>query len=159
MEEFEEELKWINITTDSIWNTARDRKLELPLTQSELKLIETGLSRESVAQTRFWRLLPDGLAFRLSTKTKEGIFCILDFKRMSDVTDQYLIRARSRVENQYVSLRWALGSTLHHQGWQVEQISFITGSRSLNEQDLRKNLKIFQVPDSDKRVSRSLDRN
>ena len=116
VEEFEEELKWINITTDSIWNTARDRKLELPLTQSELKLIETGLSRESVAQTRFWRLLPDGLAFRLSTKTKEGIFCILDFKRMSDVTDQYLIRARSRVENQYVSLRWALGSTLHHQG-------------------------------------------
>jgi hypothetical protein len=29
----------------------------------------------------------------------------------------------------------------------VEQISFITGSRSLNEQDLRKNLKFFQVPE------------
>ena len=66
---------------------------------------------------------------------------------MSDVTVQYLIRARSRAENQYASLRRALGSTLQHQGWQVEQISFIAGSRSLNEQDLRKNLKFFQVPE------------
>ena len=33
-------------------------------------------------------------------------------------------------------------------GWQVEQISFIAGSRSLNEQDLRKNLKNFQVPEA-----------
>ena len=38
--------------------------------------------------------------------------------------------------------------TLQHQGWKVEQISFIAGSRSLNEQDLRKNLKFFQVPEA-----------
>ena len=67
---------------------------------------------------------------------------------MSDVTDQYLIRARSRVEDQYTSLRWTLGVTLHHQGWKVEQINFIAGSRSLNEQDLRKNLKFFRVPEA-----------
>ena len=65
--------------------------------------------RESVVQTRLWSLRPDGLAFRLSTKTKAGMFCILEFKRMSDGTDQYLIRARSRAENQYASLRRALG--------------------------------------------------
>ena len=47
-----------------------------------------------------------------------------------------------------MSLRRVLGSTLYHQGCQVEQISFIGGSRSLNEQDLRKNLKFFQVPEA-----------
>ena len=30
----------------------------------------------------------------------------------------------------------------------MEQISFIAGSRSLNEEDLRKNLKFFQVPEA-----------
>ena len=49
---------------------------------------------------------------------------------------------------QYVSLRRTLGVTLQHQGWKVEQISFIAGSRSLNEQDLRKNLKFFRVPEA-----------
>jgi hypothetical protein len=33
-----------------------------------------------------------------------GVFCILEFKHMSDVTDQYLLRARLRAENQYESL-------------------------------------------------------
>ena len=119
-----------------------------PLTRDELKLTKEGQSRETIAQTRFWRLRPDGIAFRPPTETTAGIFCILDFKLMSDVTDQYLIRARSRTENQHESLRRALGATLQHQGWQVEQVSFIAGSRSLNEQDLRKNLKFFQVPEA-----------
>ena len=64
---------------------------------------------------------------------------------MSDVTDQYLTRTRSRAENQYESLWRALGETLQHQGCQVEQIRFIVGSRSLNEEDLRENLEFFQV--------------
>ena len=90
---------------------------------------------------------PDGIAFRLPNETKAGVFCILEFKRMSDVTDQYLLRARFRAENQYESLRRALGITLHRQVRKVEQISFIAGARSLNEQDLRKTLKFFQVPE------------
>ena len=112
-----------------------------------MKLIAAGQTSESVAQTRFWRLRPDGLTFRLPTNAKAGTLCILEFNCMIDVTDQYLTRARSRTENQYASLKRALGATLQHQGCQVEQIIFIAGSRSLNEQDLRKNLKFFQVPE------------
>ncbi len=48
-EEFEEELKCLNITADSIWNTVREREMERPFTQSELTLIESGQDRESVA--------------------------------------------------------------------------------------------------------------
>jgi hypothetical protein len=69
---------------------------------------------------------------------------------MSDCTDQYLTRAKTKANNQYESLHRALRDTLQYQGgWQVEQISFIAGSRSLNEQDLRKNLKKFQVPEAE----------
>jgi hypothetical protein len=51
-----------------------------------------------------------------------------------------LVRIRLRKENQYESHRSALRNTTHRQGWKVEQISFITGSHSVNEEDLRKNL-------------------
>ena len=99
-------------------------------------------------EARFWRLRPDDIVFRPHTKSKEGTFFILEFKHMSDCTDQYLIRVKTKANNQYESLHRALGATLQYQGgWQVEQISFIVGSRSLNEQDLRKNLKFFQVPE------------
>ena len=67
---------------------------------------------------------------------------------MSDVADQCLLRARFRAENQYESLRRALGIVLQREGWKVEQISFIAGAHSLNEQDLRKDLKLFQVPEA-----------
>ena len=102
-----------------------------------------------IAEARFWRLRPDDIAFRPPTKSKSGIFCILEFKRMSDCTDQYLTRAKTRANNQYESLHRAIWSTLQYQGgWQVEQISFVAGSRSLNEQDLRKTLTFFQVPEA-----------
>jgi len=92
---------------------------------------------------------PDGIAvLPLIAGNKAGVVCILEFKHMSDVTDQYLLRARLKAENQYASLRSALSDTIHRQGWKVEQISFITGARSVNEQDLRKNLKIFKVPEA-----------
>ena len=148
-EEFQPELKYMSITKDSIWNAARVREIDRPFTQAERRLREAGQSVESIAEERFWRLRPDGIAFRPQTKSKAGTFCILEFKRMSDCTDQYLTRARTKANNQYESLRRALRDTLQYQGgWQVEQISFIAGSRSLNEQDLRKNLKFFQVPEA-----------
>ena len=92
-EEFEEDLQWLNITKDSIWNAARDREMGRPLTPAERKLIESSQSTESIAEARFWRLRPDGIPFRPPTKSKEGIFCILEFKRMSDCTDQAVSRS------------------------------------------------------------------
>ena len=67
---------------------------------------------------------------------------------MSDVTDQYLQKTQQKAEDQYDSLRSALSETIQHQGSMVDQISFIKGTHSLNEQDLRNNLKFFQVPEA-----------
>ena len=52
------------------------------------------------------------------------------------------------VENQYASLRIVISEAIHRQGWKVEQISFVVGARSVNRQDLSKNLKFFHVPEA-----------
>jgi hypothetical protein len=82
---------------------------------------------------------------------------------MSNVCDRYLIRSKSTVENQYTSLRDVISTVIHLQGWKVEQISFITGARSVDKQNLIKNLKFFRVPEVSinsiysKQVMRSVD--
>ncbi len=65
-----------------------------------------------------------------------------------DVCERYLVRAKSTTENQYASLRSAISTVIQCQGWKVEQISFITGARSVEKQDLSKNLKFFRVPEA-----------
>ena len=89
--------------------------MDRPLTREELKLVQQGPNRETIAEKE---ILADETGWHsVSTAyQKAGVFCILEFKRMSDVTDQYLLRARFRAENQYESLRRALGITLQRQG-------------------------------------------
>ena len=72
--------------------------------------------------------------------------CLLEFKHMSDVTSHYIVRAKREAETQYSSLRLTLPMTMQRQSWKVEQVSFITGARSLNEEELKKNLTFFEVP-------------
>jgi hypothetical protein len=53
-----------------------------------------------------------------------GEFIILEFKHMSNVTDQYIVRARQVAEYQYGSSRKALSTTLQHQEWVIKQVAF-----------------------------------
>ena len=95
----------------------------------------------------FWNKRPDGIAFKMPTKTKAGVIYLLELKCMSDVTNQYIVRAKRVTEAQYSSLRSALTITMKCQGSRVEQVSFITGTRSLNEEELEKNLAyLYKVP-------------
>jgi hypothetical protein len=80
-----------------------------------------------------------------TTETTGELF-ILEFERMSCVTDQNVKRARNVAEAQYVSIKSELEQTLDLQGWTVRQRSFIAGARSLNEKDLHDNLAYFKVP-------------
>ena len=67
---------------------------------------------------------------------------------MSDVCDQYLVRAKHEAEDQYVSLHNALSRVIQRTGWKVEQVSFITGARSVNKKDFSKKMKFFNVPEA-----------
>ncbi len=66
---------------------------------------------------------------------------------MSDCCEHYLVRAKKTSESQYVSLRSAIGTVIQRQGWKVDQVSFITGARSVDKQDFCANLKLFRVPE------------
>ncbi len=103
-------------------------------------------SHEQIAQNRLWNKRPDGIAFKVPTTTKVGVICLLEFKRMPEVTNRSIVRAKREADEQYESLRSALGKTMQRQGWMVEQISFVAGARSLNEEELKKNLEYFKVP-------------
>ncbi len=65
---------------------------------------------------------------------------------MSDVTRKYIVGTKLVAEVQYASLRSALTMTMQRQGWKVDQVSFIVGARSLNEEEFKKNLTFFEVP-------------
>ena len=57
----------------------------------------------------------------MPTLEKVGEFVILEFKRMSDVNDQYVTWSKRVAIAQYVSIKSALEQTLGHQGCLVSQ--------------------------------------
>ncbi len=130
------------------WNETRDTELRRPLTQTEEMRRKKGIPHEQIAHDRLWNKRPDDLTFKMPTKTNVGVICLLEFQGMSDVTNRYINRTKLVAEAQYTSLRSVLTITMQRQGWKVEQVIFIAGVRSLNEEDFKKNLVFFEVPSS-----------
>ncbi len=108
----------------------------MSITETEEKRLKTGNPREIIAVVRIWNKRPDGFTIKILTTEKTVEFVILEHKRMSCVTDQYVTRSKNVSVTQYVSIKSALERTLGPQGWAVSQRSFIVGTRSLKEQDL-----------------------
>ena len=114
--------------------------------EGEERKRKAGTTMEKIVLDRLWNKRPDGFAIKMPTDTKAGELVILEFKRMSCLTDQYVKRAKRVAEAQYASIKSALEKTLSFHGWTVSQKSFIVGARSLNEKDLHDNLAYFKVP-------------
>ncbi len=104
-----QDIQYLNLTQETIWNAARAREMAFPLTPVENKRIKEGIPRETVMKESFWRMRPDGIAVLPPAGNKPGTFCILEHKRMSDYCEHYLVRAKNTAENQYPSLRSAIG--------------------------------------------------
>ena len=116
------------------------------MTDAEERKHKAGTPKEKIVLDRIWNKRPDGFAIKMHTKTKAGELVILEFKRMSCVTDQYVRRARNVAEAQHASIKSALEQTLGPQGWIVSQRSFIAGARSLNEKNQHDDLAYFKIP-------------
>ena len=78
--------------------------MQLPLTRVETTRNQQGISHEQITEDRLWNKRPDGIAFKMPTDTKSGVICLLEFKRMSDVTSNYIVRDKSATMAQYESL-------------------------------------------------------
>jgi hypothetical protein len=110
-------------------NADRQQELDRPMTETEENRHKTGTPRGKIAEERIWNKSPDRLAIKIPTTKKLGEFVTLDFKRMSDVTDQYVTRSKHVAEAQYESIKSTLERTFGPQGWLVRLRSFIaTGS-------------------------------
>jgi hypothetical protein len=120
--------------------------MQRPLTRAEMIHSQQGISHEQIAEDRLWNKRPDGIAFQMPTDTKSGVICLLKFKRMSEVTSHYIVRAKSVTVAQYESLRSAPDKVMQHSGWVVHQRSFVAGAWSLNEEEFKENLEYFKVP-------------
>lgn len=92
-------------------NVAPDRK-----TTTEYVGMRATLQNMSVCEPIGHGKRLDGIVIKIPTKTNSGEFVILEFKRMLDVTDQCIIRAKRVAEYQYVSIRSTLDKTLYLQG-------------------------------------------
>ena len=99
-------------SAQSLWIAAEKREMDRLLTEAEEKMLTYLVSRADIAQAILWKKRPDGIAIKMPTKDKQGEFVILEFKRMSDVTENYLSWARDKTEGQYASLKSALERTL-----------------------------------------------
>ena len=96
----------------TLWNAERDTEMKHPLTRAETTRKQQGISHEQITEDRLWNKRPDGIAFEMPTNTKSVVICPLEFKRMSDVTSHYIVRAKSVTMTQYESLRSALGKVM-----------------------------------------------
>jgi hypothetical protein len=110
-----------------------DQEMKHPMTEAEERRCKAGTPRKTITEERIWNKRPVGLAIKMPTSETVGEFVILEFKRMSDVTDKCVTRAKNVAVAQYASIKSALERTLGPQGWSMSQRSFIAGARSLNE--------------------------
>ena len=91
-----------------------------------------GVPHEQITQNRLWNKRPDGIAFKMPTTIKVGVICLLEFLDVRRHQPLH-VRTKREEEEHYESLRSTLCKTMQHQGWMVEQVSFVAEARSLNE--------------------------
>jgi hypothetical protein len=79
-------------------------------------------------QARFWRRRPDGFA----VNEKEHVIYVLEFKRASDVRDQYVAETQKLAETQHLVVTQGLKSLFKGTQWTVEHLSFVAGHKSVS---------------------------
>ena len=84
----------------------------------------------------------DGVAV---DRRKKRIF-LLEFKRTSDATDDYRYLTEKRATAQYESITSGLQLAATQNGWEVTQLNFVAGNRSVNVEKWEENFKKLKIP-------------
>jgi hypothetical protein len=84
-DEFPEVFNFCSVQT--LENATMGQERNRPLTEAEENKHKTGTPKEKIVLDRIWNKRPDGFAIKMPTKTKAGELVILEFKRMSCLTD------------------------------------------------------------------------
>ena len=72
---------------------------------------------------------PDGFA----VNQKEHVIYVLEFKRVANTGEKYVSETQKLAEIQYLAITQGLKRLFKDTQWTVEQMSFVTGYKSVSE--------------------------
>ena len=130
-------------TKTALWDTAQSSEIQRTLTPADEKICGVTENpqkmKEIEAKERFFRTRPDGIAYHNENK----IWYLMEFKRTSDVLPDYLERKDKMALKQYENFLNILRKA-KKPGWTTDQLNFIVGSKTINENAMDTNLEINQ---------------
>jgi hypothetical protein len=139
-------------TKDNLWETARTSEIQRTLTPADEEICEAAENpkamRETKAMERFFRTRPDGIAHHNENK----IWYLMEFKRTSDVLPDYLERKDKMSSKQYENFLNILRKA-KKPGWTTDQLNFIVGSKTINENAMDTNLERIGINQKKKNQS------
>ena len=130
----------------TLWNTSRETEMKRPLTTAEEMKRKTVVSREKIAEDRLWNKRPDGIPFKMPTITKADVIYLMqeNVRCHCPLCSEGCLCSRRTVCILHIHTKQNNATLLP--GWMVTQVSFIAGVWSLNEEELKKTLEFFKVP-------------
>jgi hypothetical protein len=137
-------------TKATLWDTARTSELKKTLTPADEEICGAAenpkATRETKAMERFFRTRPDGIAHH----NKKKIWYLMEFKHTSDVLPDYLERKDKMASKQYENLMNILRKA-KNPGWTSDQLNFIVGSKTINENATDTNLERLGINQKNKK--------
>jgi hypothetical protein len=137
---------------DNLWETAQTSEMQRTLTPVDEKTCEAAENpkkmREIMARKRFFRTRPDGIAHH----NENRIWYLMEFKRTSDVLPDYLERKDKMASKQYETFMEILRKA-KKTGWTTDQLNFIVGSKTINENAMDTNLERLGINQKKKNQS------
>jgi hypothetical protein len=126
-------------TKDTLWETARTSEIRRTLTPVDDEMCGAAENpqemKETKAKERFFRTRPDGIAHH----NEDKIWYLMEFKHTSDVLPDYLERKDKMSAKQYENFMNILRKA-KKPGWTSDQLNFIVGSKTINENTMDTNL-------------------
>ena len=92
---------------------------------------------KNIAQKRI-----DGVAI---DRAQKQVF-LLEFKRTSDAMEDYRHLTEKRATAQYATITPGFQQAAVQNGWQVTQLNFVAGNRSINQAKWEENMKALKIP-------------
>jgi hypothetical protein len=135
------------------WETVRVSEILRTLTPADEETCkpvhDRRALREIIAKKRFFRVRPDGIAHH----NKKRMWYLMEFKHTSDVLPDYLERKDSMESKQYENFM-NIFRKAKNPGWTSDQLNFIVGSKSINENVMDTNLEKIGITQKKERKSK-----
>ena len=140
---------------DRMWEAARPWEERWDVLKMDESRVEEQEAGDEDIQARFWRRRPDGFA----VNEKEHVIYVLEFKRVSDTSDQYVAETQKLAETQHLAVTQDLKSLFKGTQWTVEQLSFVAGHKSVSASVWHDLLSKFSIGKEDRtKVIKNLGR-